>query len=519
MSMTWLANADFETAWAHHAWSTFRDLPEAERYLAILPVFGIADHGLGHPLDAEEIVGSEVLHRATLHAKSCLRLRVMPPLRFALAPYPSTCFGIDPETAHELIHDIAQGVLAAGFKKLVFWVTSPWNEEFIDAASRDTRAFLGLQTFVVNLGGLGLHFHPASDSRSKLQAIVTYLTGRQPDFAGALPGDQRDPTFRPGRWRQPAPVNPDASLDGEDLLAGAGLHLARLLAEIDGRPSLGVRGPALAPAPLPPVPAPRHAGAPTVWPPVYRPRYLPAMSQAALAAIPDKAGALVLVPTGAIEQHGYHLPVGVDSIMGQAWLTHTLPLLPADTPVYVAPPIYYAKSNEHLGFPGTVFTSARVLRRLLLALARQLHALGFRRLALLNTHGGNSAVNTYTLREIQESLDLQAGSISATNALPLSPLELTYGFHANHWETAAMRAVATPLVHMDRAVCEYPARLDDPGEMRPENAPAIFSWISSDLSTSGVMGDATAATEEQGQAWFAASCASLADNIMKQLRV
>ena len=399
--MTWLANTEFETAWAHHTWSDFRDLAERDRHLVVLPVFGFADHGLGHPLDAEEIVGSEVLHRAVLHAKSTLRLRVLPPLRFALAPYPNTFFGIDPETAHEFVRDIASSVQAAGFKKLVFWVTSPWNEEFIDAASRDTRVSLGLQTFVINLAGLGLSFHPGSPSRAKLQGIVTHLTGRAPERAGGLPADVRDATFRPGRWRQPAPVTPEPGIDGDSLLAEAGSHLARLLAEIDVRPPLGVRTPPPPPAPLPAVPAPRHAEAPTVWPPVYRSRYLPALTRAELAALPDKEQALVLIPTGAIEQHGYHLPVGVDSIMGQAWLTHALPLLPADAPVYVAPPITYGKSNEHIGFPGTVFTSALILRRLLLALARQLRALGFRHVALVNTHGGNSAVNTYTLREIQ----------------------------------------------------------------------------------------------------------------------
>ena len=104
--MTWLANSDFDTAWAHHAWSAHRDLADKAQHLAILPVFGIADHGLGHPLDAEEIVGAEILHRAVLHAKSVLGLRVLPPLRFALAPYPHTFFGIDPETAHDLVRDI-----------------------------------------------------------------------------------------------------------------------------------------------------------------------------------------------------------------------------------------------------------------------------------------------------------------------------------------------------------------------------------------------------------------------------
>jgi creatinine amidohydrolase len=54
---------------------------------------------------------------------------------------------------------------------------------------------------------------------------------------------------------------------------------------------------------------------------------------------------------------------------------------------------------------------------------------------------------------------------------------------------------------MERAVCAYPGRLDDPGQLRPECAPATFAWATQDLSPSGVMGDAPAATAEQGERW------------------
>src|SRR3712207_9323312 len=59
--------------------------------------------------------------------------------RFGLAPYPSTFFGVDAETAHDLLREIVQSVLQSGFHKIVFFNTSPWNEELVDAASRDAR--------------------------------------------------------------------------------------------------------------------------------------------------------------------------------------------------------------------------------------------------------------------------------------------------------------------------------------------------------------------------------------------
>jgi len=72
-------------------------------------------------------------------------------------------------------------------------------------------------------------------------------------------------------------------------------------------------------------------------------------------------------------------------MLGQLWLTQTLPKLPANAPVYVAPPVTYGKSVEHADFAGTVTITARTLRRQLIALATQLKAFGFQQIAILNT--------------------------------------------------------------------------------------------------------------------------------------
>ncbi len=512
MSTSWLAAADPATAWAHRPWTDFANAPDRARTLAILPVHGFADHGLGLPLDAEEIAASALLASASRQIATAFPLRILPPLRFGLAPYPSTFLGIDPETAHDQLREIATSVRAAGLAKLVFFVTSPWHEEFIDAASRDTRVDLGLQTFVINLSGLALDFHPASDRRAHVQAIVARLLGVSP--APTRPADIADATFRPGHFRQPSPLSPDTTLDATALLCDASQHLARLLAEIDARAPLA-RTDHRSPAALSSAHATLAPAA--IFPAAYRTRYLPALTRDALDSLPDKARTLVILPTGAIEQHGHHLPVGVDAILGQAWLAHALPKLPATARVLVAPPITYGKSNEHTGFPGTVTVSAKTLRRLLLALATQLHALGFRHLALLNTHGGNSAVLVYTLREIQTTLGLRAGMLNFPYKPDLSAQEAEYGFHGGEWETSLMLGCAPELVQMDKALREYPARLDDPGELRPENAPAIFSWITSDISKSGVMGDAPRATREKGLHWLDAASTALARRIEELL--
>ena len=235
-----------------------------------------------------------------------------------------------------------------------------------------------------------------------------------------------------------------------------------------------------------------------------RGRYLPSMTAARIAVLPDKATAPVIVTTGAIEQHGYHLPVAVDSLMAQVWTARILEALPDDVPGYVGPPITIGKSNEHAGFPGTLMISKETLRLQLMAIARQVSAWGFRQLVVLNTHGGNSSVVRYTLREIEAAYGMRAVMLKHGAKLKpeLSAQEDAYGFHAGELETSWLLAVAPRRVDMTKAVCEYPARLGDPGELRPESAPATFAWASQDVSVSGVMGDATAATAEKGERWI-----------------
>jgi len=512
MSMTWLANVDRDTFWAHHTWNDFAALAGKDRALAVLPVFGFADHGLGLPLDSEEIAGSAVLRRATELIKTTILCRVLPPARFGLAPYPGAFFGVDAETAHALLVETATGVKAAGFTKLVFFNTSPWNKELVDSTSRDVRVELGLQTFIVNISGLGFDFHPASKTRAQAQAAVSHLLGTAAQ-APFRPADVSDVDFRPGCFLQPTPVKPDPKIDGASMVASAGAHLASLLAEIYARAPLGSTA-HRAPAALPNL---SESTKGIVFPEHFRTHYLPALTRDELDNLPHKERALVIIPTGAIEQHGHHLPVGVDAILGQAWLEAIFRRLKPDAPVYVAPPLTYGKSNEHTRFAGTITLSAGTLRRLLLAVATQLKAVGFHQLAVLNTHGGNSAVVVYTLREIQATLRLRAGLLGWPYKPEQTPQEAANGFHAGEWETSLMLAAADELVDMTKAVCEYPARITDPGELRPESAPATFSWAMEDVSLSGVLGDATIATAEKGLRWLDAESAALACRIEKLL--
>ena len=161
--------------------------------------------------------------------------------------------------------------------------------------------------------------------------------------------------------------------------------------------------------------------------PSCRDRYLPAMTLRRIRALPDKPWAPVILATGAIEQHGPHLPLAVDALMGQVWLSLALARLPAGASCYVAPPITIGKSNEHTGFPGTLMISRETLRSQILAVARQSAAWGFRALAVINTHGGNVPVLVPTLREIRALYGLRAGILQASPVSDIPAQEAAFG--------------------------------------------------------------------------------------------
>lgn len=500
MDSMWLANTDPASDWTRFPTGAFGR--GAAGRLAILPVYGCGDHGLGLAADAEEVVGAELLRRA------CAALRkaggepvVLPAMRFGPAPYPSQFFGLDADIALDWLREVADGVRRAGFAKLVLVTTNPWQREWTDAAALDLHVETGLEVLKLHLGDIGLALHPAAPmaERAKTQAVAARLLGTKPESCG--PGEVRDMDFRPGCFLRPTPVDSTtlpAGFEPDAWLAAAGARCARLLGEASG---LTIS-----------VDTTTTAGG-AVWRP-FGTRQLTSLTPAAMAGLKPPANATAIVPVSAVEQHGPHLPVGVDAIIGEGLLAAALAKLSAETPVWVAPAILVGKSVEHREFAGTVSISSRTLRALLKAQVAQLRGLGFSTVAFWNTHGGNSAVLSHTVRELQaEHPGLRVGRLESGYRSELEPQEAAFGFHAGHWETALMLALAPELVDMTRAVSEFPAKLDDAGELRPERGAITRAWTTSELSASGVMGDATKATREQGRQWLEESAVALAGRI------
>ena len=245
MTMSQIANVDRETFWANHSWVHFAELSDKEKHLVIVPVCGFADWGLGHPLDVEETVGLAVLKFAIEELKGRVLVRVLPPLRFSLGPYHNCFFSIDPETAYCFVEEVVYSVKLSGFRKVVLFNTSPWNEEITEkACARDLRINLGLQMFSINLSALGLDFHPErSTSRRVVQTLATFLLGREPNladnFSKQIPSDGLAPSEV---GAAPALTECDSLMEagrvGPRILSESGQRLARLLCDVHDRESL-----------------------------------------------------------------------------------------------------------------------------------------------------------------------------------------------------------------------------------------------------------------------------------------
>jgi creatinine amidohydrolase len=229
---------------------------------------------------------------------------------------------------------------------------------------------------------------------------------------------------------------------------------------------------------------------------------------------------LVVLPVGAVEQHGPHLPILTDAIVPVALLGRALELRPDDGRVFALPVQAYGKSNEHTGFAGVFALSARTLARTLREIAAGVAASGLRRLMFLNGHGGNTDVLDYVARDVRSELGLVCVSAHPFRfglaADVISDAEQGFGIHAGESETSTMLHLAAELVHEDRFAAELPAVRAKLRRLSLKGA-ASFGWLTRDLSASGTIGDPRAATAEKGRAICEAEAALVAELIDEAL--
>ena len=232
-------------------------------------------------------------------------------------------------------------------------------------------------------------------------------------------------------------------------------------------------------------------------------RYFPYLTWTEIEQMPNKENVVIIQPIGAIEQHGPHLPVAVDSAISLGVLGKALSNLGLDIPAYSLPCLYYGKSNEHSGFPGTITLSATTLLSVIREMAVSIYRSGFRKLVLMNSHGGQPQIMEIAARDLHQEYPDFAVFPFFTWRVPhvagemLTTKEQEYGIHAGDAETSIMLSLLPEQVKMERAVKEYPQNLPEDSLLDMEGK-LPFAWLTKELSKSGVMGDATVASKEKG---------------------
>ncbi|NJN32043.1 MAG: creatininase family protein [Synechococcales cyanobacterium RM1_1_8] len=232
-------------------------------------------------------------------------------------------------------------------------------------------------------------------------------------------------------------------------------------------------------------------------------RYFAYLSWTEIRDLPDKANVVLVQPLGAIEQHGPHLPLAVDSAIAQGILGQALAQLDPAIPAYALPTQMIGKSNEHWHFPGTLSLSAATLGAVLTETAESLYRAGFRKLVFANAHGGQPQVLEIVARDLHQRYgDLWIFPFFVWNVPHsveelLSPRELKEGIHGGDAETSLLLSLLPDTVKMEAAIAEYPDNRLQAGLISLEGKLPV-SWVTRDISHSGVVGDATVATRDKG---------------------
>jgi len=220
--------------------------------------------------------------------------------------------------------------------------------------------------------------------------------------------------------------------------------------------------------------------------------------------LPD---ALVVVPIGAIEQHGPHLPTWTDTLIVSTLVGRAAG---NDDRYVVTPAVAFGASDHHLPFGGTLSMSVETLHAVLLDLVRSIAADGGQRIAFVNGHGGNRGVCRSAAAAASTRYDLSVAYLDYWSLWQPSAGAPRWPGHAGQFETSLARAIRPDLVR------PVPHRDPTPSPIESDgwDVHSGQSWLGID----GYTDDPAAASAEDGEKWLVELVAALADRLAELAR-
>lgn len=225
---------------------------------------------------------------------------------------------------------------------------------------------------------------------------------------------------------------------------------------------------------------------------------------------PDFAGTaparwIAVLPLAATEQHGPHLPLETDVLIGEAYLAKVREILPAAIPATFLPLQPVGISTEHIDYPGTLTLPTDVALREWTAIGQSVARSGIRKLVIVTSHGGNSAAMSLVAQDLRAHHGLLVVTTSWSRfGVPdglFSAEELRHGIHGGAVETSIMLARYPHMVRKEAIADFRPTSTAMEMKFRWLSAhrPVPFAWQAQDLHVSGAVGDATKASAEKGE--------------------
>lgn len=232
---------------------------------------------------------------------------------------------------------------------------------------------------------------------------------------------------------------------------------------------------------------------------------------------------IAVLPVGATEQHGPHLPLNVDTTLVDGVIAASLPYIAEEVPALFLPTQAVGLSPEHSAFAGTLTLKSETVIRLWTDIGESVAATGVKKLVLLNSHGGHVGVMDMVARDLRARLGLLVYSVN-TFGLPLagpagedvnalfSAHEHRFGIHAGDIETSMMLALQPQRVDMAQAQ-NFASSSEDRANkfaILGNGKSAKLAWQMQDYNPAGAVGNAAAATADKGRAVVDAAGRALA---------